>query len=442
MIPFSCERQQSMSSVIAFDRSRLDATERCRRLRYFQYEYNGVGLQPATVGLGDLDWITGQAVHTGIETLLKGGTLEEGLLAASLYYSNIHDIIDVSIDAAAGGAPPQPEFQVLDKLAENKALAEALIRSWALVRLPKLLAEWEVLAVEQEVEAHFTEGIHELVLMARPDLLHRRKSDGALFIRNFKTVSQADKNWREQWRYDQQTFSEVLAAEQHLSQNSLKVSAGLLPQRVGGVIIEGLLKGRRLEYPEGSGRRYQNSPLVQCWYRQAEGGLNEEEFYALDEYETTCQGPHKSGRRFCPGGRSHRLSGVTKMPVWEKYPGGVAGWVAHLAAVRPETLEAQFIELPPILRPDYEIERWKRQTLPQEVELWRASNVVQALPEERREAAMDRYFPQSTSHGNCLRPSVCNCFNLCWGQAAADPLNSGYQIRIPNHPVEKEFRRG
>jgi hypothetical protein len=265
-------------------------------------------------------------------------------------------------------------------------------------------------------------------------------------------VSVADQTWRRQFRYDQQTLTEYLAVENRLG------------KQVVGVVIEGLLKGRRSEYPEDSGIWRHSSPLVYCWYRQGEPPMTPNEFYA--RYVWTCKEPHDTGgkrSKQCPGGVTHRLSGVHKEPVEAVYPGGIIAWIDHLMVTDPELVQQQFITLEPIIRSEWEVERWKRQVLPHEVEISHKAklvhihelptggayqgNQVLATASEARAGFildepnleyLDTLFPMVTGHGNCLRPSQCPYLDVCWG--TADPGDgTRFKPRVPNHPKELEL---
>lgn len=413
--------------TIYTDRSRIEAAGVCLRRRFWGWEYQGAGLE--RIG-PQLDLHVGTAVHTGIEGVILGRE------------HPVEDALAEFVRLTEGYAIPEGWPR---QLIEKAEIAEALIHAWRLVVWPDAQQEYETLAVEREESASLGQDGQTITLMARPDWLVRRRADGAVFIINFKTVSRADKLWREQWRYDMQTFSEALAVEQRLG------------QPVAGTLIQGLLKGSKpwtpddkQENPDPSRLRVNhNSPLIYCWFKAGEPPMTDDEFVALNRYEWSCTEPHDR----CKGGATHRLGkGYSKVPVSEKFPGGIAAWIEHLAATDPALVRSQIIDLPPILRSPYEIERWKRQVIPREVEIHRRSSEIVAGPvpsqppeneqdeqadREWREAMMDRYFPMNTQHGNCIRPGECSFLNVCFGMAAADPLESGeYRVRTPNHDTE------
>ena len=209
--------------------------------------------------------------------------------------------------------------------------------------------------------------------------------------------------------------------------------------------MQGLVKGSRADYERdlnahtGPGKfHWSGSPLLWAWKRESEGFGMDDSWYA--RYEWTCLGPHEMGRgKKCQGGANHRLSGVRKAKVTD-YPGGIGGWIRFLAATDRQLLEEQFVELTPILRSEYEIERWKRQALPREVEIREHRDHLSHIngsPEGDpvlHEDLLDRWFPMSTADGNCVWPSKCMFFEVCHGVAKDDLAGNGFVPRQPNHP--------
>jgi hypothetical protein len=425
----SCHFGLLMTHIIT-DRSRIECSDHCQRERFWRYEYRGRGIEPAT-GLPDWWYLTGHYCHEGIEAVLSGETPHA---AANLAKNNYATATSFLISSMEDGEVKQ---KILGDLQEQLDLVKALVYAWGRVQYPKYQREYHPVDIEREESITFTVGDDEVELLTRTDLLSEYLSaPGHYVIHNFKTVSTADQKWRQQWRYDQQTLTEYIACENRLG------------KQVVGVIIEGLLKGKRSEFPEDSGIWRHSSPLVYCWYRAGEPPMTEPEFYA--RYKWTCTEPHNVGApkkdgsyRQCPGGRNHSLSGVYKEQVEKVYPGGILAWIDHLIATDLEIVERQFVTLEPITRSDWEVERWKRQVLHRELRVSDHSySVNQAIanpimddrPAEAGEL-LDHYFPMRTSHGNCLRPSQCAYFDICWG--AADPDDpSKFKARVPNHPAE------
>lgn len=416
-------------SRIYTDRSRMESWDKCPRFRFLHYHYDGQG------GPGGLEkareipppWplITGSWFHEGAALGLKGRTAGE---AASTAYAGFRAQVQPLIDQIAND-PTDPQYPVRQQMEadrdEQSQLVLALVYAWCLVRLPSYLAKYRVVSVEQEEGVTFEVGDREIELLARTDALGEwLTAPGSYDIHNFKTVSTADKTWRQQWRYDQQTLTEYIATENRLG------------KKINGVVIEGIVKGRRAEYPEGSGQWKHSCPLVWLWFREGEPPMTPPEFYG--RYKWACREPHVMGNgKRCPGDKNHSLSGVHKRAAQEVYPGGVMGWVDWLVSNDREIVEQQFVVLEPISRSEFEVERWKRQVLARELMVSETARMVnQALKDDGDQLnLLDHYFPMATGHGNCVRPSECMFLGTCWG--SADPTDSGvYRPRTPNHPGE------
>jgi hypothetical protein len=398
------------SRPIVFDRSRRETDDRCARARFWAYEFNGTGLESVRK---DVALETGTYVHKGLDLLGQGMGIDEAVAQVLADYRAKATL------SLVGEVTPQERV-----VAEQAALIEAQLRAWAIVRLPKLNAEYELVESEQEYCYRFPTGE---ILMMRLDRLERRRSDGKLVIRDFKTVGDAGDGWRRAFNHNQQVMTLALPVEQKYQ------------EEIAGVIIEGLVKGKRNEYPKGSGLRQQNSPLIYAWKRSGKPAAPPFDDAGPDEwfarYEWHCSEPHKQGNgRNCPGDKDHKLSGVFKAPVWESYPGGVKAWVEFLAATDLALLEEQFIELPPVLRSEYELREWEEYALYRERTIAAYRAEVEADP-----SRLTVLFPKQTNGGyNC---AYCPFTELCWGIHGTDPLGSGLFVsRVPNHPQEFKLK--
>lgn len=448
-------------NIIRSDRSRVECFEKCPRKRYWQYEFEGVGLVPSGDRNLKLDARIGQGVHDGVEFGLKHHredyvTVSNSLASMAAGFGAGRFMMGLSDDGIEVGTLPE---QMRTEVYEGVNIVVALVYAWLRLRLPYMLREGDILAVEQEMAVDFPVGGDTVRFMARPDILWRRRSDGAVFIRNLKTVRDPGTIWREQWGLDMQTLTEPLVVDEFLKREAvgmdfIKYGEG---QPCAGVIIDGLTTGAVLDYPKGSGKYYHNTPLLYAWTRPLtelpNGGLlAEPEWYA--RYEWSCTGEHKMGNGHkCLGGRTHKLSGVHKESIAAKYPGEGAErifkWIDHLIEVDRPLVENEIIELPPIIRSEYAIARWKRQVLHREVEIHNKARIcnIAAMsqidePIEPGDPAtfdqhLDWHFPMHTASGNCLRPGRCFAYDLCHGSAAASPLESGYKLRTPHHEEEK-----
>jgi PD-(D/E)XK nuclease superfamily len=403
-------------STVWTSRSQIEDFERCPRLCYYRYHYGGTGLE----GYGiQLEAEMGTAIHTGIEVLLQGYSVDTAVYDATVY-----------INLAIAKDPTPPHLLTDNRRFEYEeapALVEACVRGWALARLPRIVTQGKCLSIEREHPIKFTtEGGQVVGLQTRPDIVWQRTTDGAVFIRNIKTTKVVDDKFREQWKIDMQTLSEPLAVEQ----------TGV---QVSGVIVEGVAKGKKLDFPASAlpdlaGKYYHNNPLIYGWHREAEPPFTMEQWEHRYEW-TDLSGQHR------------RLGkGYRKVPIWRAYPGGVAAWINHVWSEDASAFDDLFVELEPILRSDYEIERWKRQTLGHVAKRQSQANNVEAARLGDKlgiigpyDTLIDSAFPMHTSNGNCIWPRRCTYWSLCHGTAAADPIGSGeFQPRTPHHPIPVE----
>src|SRR5574337_10184 len=432
-----------------FDRSRRETDEKCPRLRYIQYHYDGQGIQRIRLNqhltfggavhdalayilsycrdydnIPDMQWITGAVLRAQ-------ATMREEFANAGGFASE--PIIEE--DILTGGFIEVAEDQqwMIDHYCD---LLEALVVGWCLVRLPLLMQQYRVLEVEQEkrlvlgkygtlidydATGRYVDDSKsfDLTFLSRPDALLQRRTDGAHVILNFKTTSDPQQWWMEQWKIDQQTISEVLPVEFELG------------HEVVGVLIEGLTKGKQVvEFPKGSGHWHHSSPLV--WgYLKEEGGLN-------DDWQAQWVWTDEAGN-------SRRLGkGYNRQRIAATYSGGIAEWVGRLYQNENALLRAQFPAPPLISRSQKDIEEWLEQAKLREVDVHNALVQISAPNAEAndRERVMARYFPKYTHNANCLFPSKCSAYEVCWGAEGADPLGSGkYKYRVPNHPEVEEVER-
>jgi hypothetical protein len=388
--------------MIYTDRSRIETYEHCPRKRFWQYEYAGTGLEKSDDL--KLDARIGTFVHEGIEIGLGTFVSERpnALLAGERFVAECKEIIDWS------QASEQQKFDIT----EGGQIVTALVYAWLKLKAPRLLEDGEVLGIEKELTVDFEmltiAGSETVRLMARPDIIWRRKSDGAIFIRNLKTVRQADDRWREKWALDMQTLSEPLAVDHYLSEYHLPVDGHDLC--CGGVIIDGLVTGKITSAKsQFNGLYHHNNHLIYAFRQEMPNG----EYLFRPDYKY----------------------GLQKVAVADTFPGGIIAWIDKMIANSLSFVEEHIIELPPIIRSDYQIERWKRQTLRREVLINRYAKSTGTILSTNY---LDSDFPMHTSNGNCIYPGKCMAFDLCHGSAAGDPLNSGYRVRTPNHPKEGE----
>jgi hypothetical protein len=353
------------------DRSRVVLDWKCPRARYWGNEYGGLGVQPARRALY---FDVGDAVHKGLEALCWGGDVEE------VIGDNVRPFEAL---LRQGGL-------IEEKVLEQGALVEGLLRGFHLRVLPAILAEYEPVSVEAEFVMAL--GPHQWGV--KPDSLWRRRADGTLWYREWKTTSSLNDRWFTQWPKAIQLHSTALAIEQHLG------------TPIEGVIVQGLYKGYERE-----GK--QLSPF--------------------------CYGYAKGGN-FGDGVDYKWRPGSTRVPVWERR-GGVRDWVMHMPQ---EILQEQFAETTPIFLQRRLAGALTRQVMTRENAIEEAGACLEAcrLAGDTAEAQviLDTVFPQ---HFDQCQPPIgapCAYGDCCFNpHVGADPIGSRlYVWRTPHHSTDTQ----
>lgn len=429
--------------VIQTDRSRILTKQRCARERYWTYEHRGTGIQPIKKSL---PLVFGSAFHEAAEVFLKSVNVNDHpkLNPVGMWGKDLIDIAvdradtflsEAFIDAAVDFDEPQTAYHC----AEQKAMSEALVRGWSLSRRDAFLDTFEVLEVEQEGRAIISLHEPHVELLFRPDALVREKATGDYYIISWKTSSTFGPWVTKKCEVDMQSMSEVFGVEDNNSNHEGGGEDYDSNFKVEGVVYLFAVKGQR-RMDDYRGHKIQNSPLIYAWMK--EGAIPEEDEWTwLYEWDTEEINP-KTGKFI----RTKLGKGWRKVPIWERYPGGVKAWVEDLAAqeIAPRHLnifDQIFPEMLPVSRKASDIESWRRQAVSQELRVAQAVKAVEcAHGPDQFQIVLDREFPQSTDH--CFSfGGKCPVYDICWNEsvkAMEDPLQSGlYQIRVANHP-EKE----
>lgn len=379
------------------DRSRVVAREECVRLRYLSYDYAGTGLDTEA---GSLPLINGIAIHAAHARLLGGMTIEEVIATFKTEYT-----AEVTKRGLVGVECVQ------EVMREQLALLEGMLRMWAHIRLPMLLAEYDVVSIEKAMDWELAPG---LVMRMRFDAVLRRKDDGMLFILDYKTVGYPSEVWESKFDHDMQTCLYLLA---------LKEKSG---EAVGGMLYEGLVKGQfKKETAKSSpftGQKIQMSPYTLCYALKDDVG-------AIYQVEYT---PRK---------------GWKKVHSYDEMP--IATWVDDylLPEVNAGRLHL-FIVVPPVCPPDYELARVKAQVVREElayldgVASYRdvlALEEAIGAPGSLAEDTLNIVAPLRT--GRCWKYGLdykCKFIDICFNEGA-DPLADGYIPRKPHHDTDLEM---
>lgn len=401
--------------MITTSRSAVAAYQRCPRLRYHQYESpNGTATPGWERRKLAIPLVTGIYVHQGLEQALKGVEAAEAAAGAKVEYLK---------EVSARGLAVEEGTDEAAVVEEQAAHVEALVLAWARVRLPHWLSEYEVVEVEVEDRVPLSDDV---VLASRADAVVRRKADHRMFVVNFKTVAQADERWLRGWEVDMQLMTELLAAERRHG------------HEFGGVIIEGLIKGRRMpeKGADGSVTGYRDSsPLLYGYKCDADPPLTPLQYQS--EYTK-----RKGWRRFSTW--NEHFPQVTFEPV----PAGavrgadlpdsvttqalspLAYWINWLPE---EIVEGQFCIVPPIMRDQEKIESKVIQIVAMEQ---RIKEGLEFHQYQDNRFNLDVAFPQNEH--SCVYPSKCAMYDACHtSNVSQDMAGSGlFQPRADHHALK------
>lgn len=438
--------------LIYSDRTRAEEYHRCPRARYLGYEIEvdrvPIGVSPMRL---NMDLVVGSCYHVGVESLYNGCSLDEAVGRA----------LDGDGDSPGYWKPVKDHGFVLEPgedasyvVYEQASLVEALIRAYAYSVLPKIAERFYVIEVEkEETEVLSHTEKHKLIWQTRHDALLMEKETWDLYVMSEKTTKEWDKRKEDTARTDMQGMSEGYTVERRLKEWHKRLSeahsfkdhipdwflkrfkAGFQPI-IQGVKMQHALKGRRTQYPEGSGRYTYSNPLIRPWRKAEDLGGNRASGYAV-RFEWSNEA----------GGKSRLGKGWNRVNIWEPGQMGVKEFILLLANESVQghppgwALENQFILPEEYFRNPEDIERWRRQTAYQEgVEIPEAMDRIRgAKTWEEREILLDRHFRMQTRA--CFYPSRCQFNEVCHGPKAylVDPISSGiYKPRIPNHRLERE----
>lgn len=449
-------------------RSRIDRFNECNRAGYINYMWAGRGVVPAA---SSVYFSTGIWTHDGLAKLFWGlSTIQK---REEITQAHVDELTDTAVvDAVYGYRESITSFQLEDDgehkedpihfgfvLAEQCALVEAFIRSFAIAVLPGILERYEIIDVEREEASELDST---LTLQGRVDVTLRERETGDLYLISFKTAAQYDKRQKKANAHDIQGLTETYLVEQRIKRENealLKLQVDLTeadtlfptmhPQilraaqkyneyinrfgqaeKVMGVLMIYLVKGKRYESSSVAGRWEQHSPLIRG-YRKVIGAEME---YAHSLFFNNPE--NKSGK-----GRLGK--GWEPFNAWE-LEGGIKTWIdmlqmGDIQRDEGDILAAQFIQPAPYFRRQQDIDSQLIQIGGIETRIEQALEIVQEaeMGSDDHRGMLDAVFPQNKRA--CHYPRDCEFINVCYNdQVFIDPVGSGlFKWREPHHTLEK-----
>jgi hypothetical protein len=372
--------------MIKTSRSKIVSAHHCRRYRFLKYHFEGVGLELVS---GSLPAFTGQIIHDVFRDISNKVDFETAIREGNAKLAK-------GMTEAAPGHPNLPH-----EILEQTYVMEGMIRAFHRVRQPLIDEEFDLIFAEKELEWELAPGVF---MPLRLDRLERRKSDGLLFIRDFKTTSMAGMDWVRKWERDHQILAYCQAAEE------------LMGEPIGGMIIEGLVRGKKRKdkgqnalYP---GIRIQQTPFAYIY--QSDSG----------ELSPTYQ----------------RGKAWHKTALWD-VPMSPKEWIEE--RLTREDVSELFIAPVPAISPNkMALARWRRQHGHLETILDIHARQVNERIQDKVQwlTAIDMLFPQNQDA--CYKfgeDYPCEFDQICYnGQVEEDPIASGlYAPRKDHHGGEE-----
>lgn len=376
----------------------------CPRLRWLTREFDNGDERPR--GIQPVKrrhyFEVGTTMHDALEAVLTGEDPNDVRLRLWQFTQNAD-----AIEWGGGENAMPPDLAAR----EAATFIEAVMWLWRAERMPALLRDYEVVAVERELE--FEVGQLEVPIakwvgrpnpldpeaalafdkqpvlwQSRPDVVLRRRADGRLFVLDFKS-SGFKQDAAELDNYLQHrilVYAQIAAVEEALG------------EPCAGYIYEGIYKGRK-QFDKRLGFQRAYTPLA--WvYASPSDGLTPPKL-SHDNWRT---------------GEPRLISGLDGVSVKD-----------YVLALPQEVKDAQWLLTEPIGANPVHVDRWKRATLADEA-IWQ-----QRLAADPGDGSS---FPQNDDHCMKYRGSPCVMFQACWDEAVRkDPVASGkFEPRSPNHP--------
>jgi hypothetical protein len=449
-------------------RSMVEAYQDCPRYRFNLSFLSGKGL---TRVQKSVPLVTGGAVHRGVEHLMN--RVRIGAIDEKTPIQNDSPDVNTAVDLAVQqyvaevegvgftGKQLQTDKQQWFTFNEQKALTEALIRTWYLVELPIIVERYKVLAVEREIEP--IELVPGVMWQAKIDAELQERGTGDFHNYSLKTCSEWNKRMEESYASDLQGVTEIWSAEEDAKRangrldkaiaeiqayaDGMKIAPKQLvdiavyltkkkvDKKISGIRFCFLVKGKwmvpPIDDPEAVKVTY--SPLIRGYKNITPSGVG---------YAHSWNFPNPDNK----SGKGALGRGWEPFNVWET-EFGVKGWIEMLVKgeIQPEcgdVVKQQVVTPIEFSRNDAEIEEAMEEVTKQEemIEFQLRQLDAMGTNPKATKSIMSRVFPHNRKHCYFSYGAQCPYLQLCWQpEIAADPVGSGlYEIRKAHHSYERE----
>ncbi len=367
-----------------YTRTARTQDEKCRRSRYWLTEC------PTSKG------------KTGVVPSATSMALEEGILfhevMTSVLLAKDPHVFELAVADAVDRLRVEVEWASERQRMEQTTMVEGLMRAAYRSVRPRILDEYDVIKVEQEMPFE-----HDGVVQGqKPDAILRRKADSALIQLDWKSSGLISPAFFNSWETAVQFQWGPVAITKHLG------------EPCEAVMIQVLYKGRM----DGDDL----SSIFAYGYAPATRPPGSKLSYAY-------------------------VKGLRKYPVWLE-PGGIKTWVEEM----PDDILMKWLpETRPVSSKTAIVEASLRQAALREKQIARGSDLLQMTEQqvhaigtedwlETRQGIMDEIFPQSFSMCTPVVGFPCAYKPLCVNPVAArDPERHGFMPREPHHTSETKL---
>jgi hypothetical protein len=392
-----------MSSIIYLtDRSRIVTREECERKRYLNYDFDVFG-EPMGIQRREasLPLLNGTEIHEAHAKVLAGYDIEKTVAEMRERYQKTFD---------ARGVYTSDDSEHL--LAEQMNMLEALLRAFARLWMPRILAEYDVVNIEQSHDWQLAPG---LVQKLRFDTMVRRKSDKALIILDWKSMKYISEAWALKLERSRQTSLYTQAAEELYGE----------PVEIAYV---GMVKGAwRKDTAKSSpffGQKIQATPFLYAYTLDAS-----------DLWQTAYT----------------NRKGFRKVRIADEMP--IVKWVDWLFEHEFDTVNAQFTFIPPFNPTPRERRRVKELVVREELSYLADILVYKKMLKKAQETGDGNLLQQAQDYldfvaapmrdENCAKygeENLCSFYHVCHSEGALDTVLMGdeFEAREPHHGTTVE----
>lgn len=431
----------------------------CPRKRYLQFHAKGSGISGTKL---NLDIFIGTIFHRGMQNLLEHARVEHSGDTRLIKRSCINESIEVArtlfwkmLEESNGLASKKDDYTPYEyKVEEAWALCEALIRGYAIWRLPTFGEQFEVLEVENEEIYPLADSI---IFQAKADGLLRSRYNNELYVLSYKTAKDFPDVTMRNILHDMQGMSEIAAINYRLNKGyqlylNPQTPNKVLESQFSKAIIIHFMKCKTLQLKEI------NCHAVQYEYA-LKGKYNQDPYNSgMYKWQTPFLHPWKnegvqnifSGKtrgmdyKWKPG-KGRQPKEWEKIDIWAENQVGVEAWLDMLITgqIQPEEgnpFQWYFISPDAVIRSAEEIEEWRISTSVQEQTILSSLRYVENFEGEDYNVKLAKGFPKHTNRCHDYYGHDCPFVPICHENQTVDGmLDSGVMsTRQPHHALELE----